>query len=40
MKHQKNTKRIIRNLLFGIICLISIAIMVFVLWINFKRRMD
>jgi len=40
MKHQTNIKRIIRYLLFGIICMISIAVMAFVIWINFKYRLD
>lgn len=40
MKELKNLKKIIRFILFGIICMISIAVMAFVLWINFKNRLD
>lgn len=40
MKRQKNIKKIFFYLLMGIICMISLAIMAFVLWINFKNRLD
>jgi hypothetical protein len=40
MKHINKSKKIIQTILFGILCLISIAVMAFVLWINIKNRLD
>lgn len=40
MKQSKKTQKIIQIILFGIICMISIAVMAFVLWINLKNKLD
>ncbi len=34
MKHKNTLEKIIQYLLYGVICLISIAIMAFILWIH------
>ena len=39
MKQQKKSQKIIRALLFAVICIISIAIMMFVLWVNIKNKL-
>ena len=38
MKRQNILKKIIPSLLYGVICLISIAIMAFILWIHLGNR--
>ena len=37
MKRQNILKKIIPYLLYGVICLISMAVMAFILWIHIKN---
>jgi len=37
MKRQNTLKKIIPYLLYGVICLISMAVMAFILWIHIKN---